>query len=80
MAVLHYYARRQSIQNDTPQTITNKNGTQRQMERQYHLFCANALDGEDYPFDVDAIEWGTLEGGAIERKLYRKAVPEEPAE
>ena len=78
---LHYYARRKSILNGVPQTIVDKTGNQRQMERQYHLFCANACDGDDYPFDLDAIEWGTLEGGAIERKKYEKAAPEpEPTE
>ena len=67
-----YYAQRKSIQNGEAQAVVNKYGTQRAMERQFHLFCANACDGEDYPFDVDSIEWGTVEGGVIERKLYRK--------
>ena len=71
----HYYARRQSIQGGTPQSIVNKTGNQRQMERQFHLFCANACDGDDFPFDADSIEWGTIEGGVIERKYYAKDVP-----
>lgn len=77
-----YYAQRKSIQNGTPQTINNRYGSQREMERQYHLFCANACDGEDFPFDIDSIEWGTIEGGAVERKLYVKEVQpeEEPTE
>lgn len=75
-----YYAQRKSILNGEPQTINNRYGGQREMERQYHLFCANACDGTENPFDVDAIEWGTVEGGVIERKVYRKPEPEEPEE
>lgn len=50
------------------------------MERQFHLYCANACDGEDYPFDIDSIEWGTIEGGVVERKLYVKEIQQEPEE
>lgn len=67
-----YYAQRKSIKNGTPETINNRYGTRRTMERQFHLFCANANDGENFPFDVDSIEWGTVENGVIERKLYVK--------
>ena len=72
-----YYAQRKSIKNETPETINNRYGTRRAMERQYHLFCANANDGENFPFDIDSIEWGTVENGVIERKLYVKEEPEE---
>lgn len=72
-----YYAQRKSILNDEPQTINNRYGDRRSMERQYHLYCANACDGEDYPFDLDSIEWGTVENGVIERKVYIKEEPEE---
>ena len=75
-----YYSQRKSILNGEPQTINNRYGGQREMERQYHLFCANACDGAENPFDVDAIEWGTVEGGVIEFKVYRKPGPEEPEE
>ena len=44
------------------------------MQRQFHLFCANALDGDEFINDVDSIEWGTLEQGAVERKVYVKPV------
>ena len=73
-----YYAQRKSILNGTPQAINNRYGTKREMERQFHLFCANACDGEDFPFDIDSIEWGTVEGGAVERKLYAKEIQPEP--
>lgn len=73
-----YYAQRKSILNGEAQTVNNRYGGQREMERQYHLYCANACDGNDYPFDIDSIEWGTVEGGVIERKVYAKATePEE---
>lgn len=71
-----YYSQRKSILNDQPQAVVNKYGDQRQMERQYHLFCANACDGTENPFDVDSIEWGTIEGGVIERKVYIKPMPD----
>lgn len=70
-----YYSQRKSILNDVPQTVNNRYGTRREMERQFHLYCANACDGEDYPFDTDSIEWGTVEGGVIERKVYTKPAP-----
>lgn len=71
-----YYAQRKSILNNEPQAVVNKYGTKRQMERQYHLFCANANDGEGYQYDTDSIEWGTVENGVFERKVYTKPAPE----
>ena len=73
-----YYAERKSILNGQTQPINSRFGDRRQMERQFHLFCANACDGEEFPYDVDAIEWGTVELGAIERKCYVKETPPEP--
>ena len=73
-----YYAQRKSINNETPEAINNRYGTRREMERQFHLYCANANDGADFPFDIDSIEWGTVENGAIERKIYTKEVQPEP--
>lgn len=72
-----YYAQRKSILSNVPQSVINKYGGKREMERQFHLFCANACDGTDYPFDVDSIEWGTVELGAVERKVYYKPIPEQ---
>ena len=71
-----YYSQRKSILNGEPQAIVNKYGNRRQMERQFHLFCASANDGDEYQFDTDSIEWGTVEGGAIDRKVYTKPTPE----
>lgn len=73
-----YYSQRKSVLNGETQAVVNKYGDRRAMERQFHLFCANANDGEDFPFDLDSIEWGTLENGAIERKVYTKEVQPEP--
>lgn len=70
-----YYAERKSVKNGEAQAANTKYGTERAMERQFHLYCANACDGDDYPNDIDTIEWGTLEGGAVERKAYIKPVP-----
>lgn len=77
-----YYAQRKSIQNGDPQPVNNRYGTKREMERQFHLYCANACDGQDFPYDVDSIEWGSIEGGIEERKLYVKEIeaPEEAPE
>lgn len=76
-----YYSQRKSILNGEPQAINNRYGDRRQMERQFHLYCANACDGTESPFDVDSIEWGSIELGVIERKVYTKPEPEpEPEE
>ena len=71
-----YYSTRKTVLNGEPQAVTNKYGTQRAMQRQYHLFCANALDGEEFPNDVDSIEWGTLEYGVQERVCFVKETPQ----
>ena len=69
-----YYAQRKSINNGEPQPIVNKYGTRTEMEYQFHLFCASAVKTDVR--DLDSIEWGTIEGGVIERKVYAKPVPE----
>ena len=73
-----YYAQRKSVLNGAPQTINNRYGTRREMERQYALYRANACDGSDYPFDIDEIEWGTIENGVIERIVYAREIQPEP--
>ena len=72
-----YYAQRKSILNGEPQAINNRFGSQREMERQFHLYCANACDGEQAPYDIDSIEWGSIEQGVIERKRYIREVSSE---
>lgn len=39
------------------------------MERQYYLFCASASTNESGN-EFDSAEWGTLEGGKLERKVW----------
>lgn len=67
-----YYAQRKAVANGVPQTPSNFYGTERAMQRQFHLFCANALSGEDFANDIDCIEWGTLESGVQECICYTK--------
>lgn len=66
-----YYAQRKSIKSGEPQTVNNRYGGRADMERQYHLYCANACTNTD-GYEVDSIEWGTVEHGVIERKCYVK--------
>ena len=75
-----YYAQRKSVLNGEPQAVVNKYGTLRAMRRQFHLFCANALDGDEFVNDTDSIEWGTLEHGVMERVCFLKDVAPEPEE
>ena len=72
-----YYAQRKSIKNGEPQAVNNRYGARADMERQYHLYCASAATNEA-DNDVDSIEWGTVEHGTIERKVWVK--PEEVTE
>lgn len=78
--MLTYYAQRKSKKNGEPVTPSNRYGTEAEMERQYHLYCASAATNADSN-DVDSVEWGTIEGGAIERKVWRnEPVESESAE
>lgn len=64
-----YYSERRSIKNGTPQLPVYKTGDRPAMERQYHLFCAAAATNADGN-EVDSIEWGTIEQGAVERRVW----------
>ena len=72
-----FYAQRKSIKNGEPITPNNRYGTRAEMERQFHLYCANSCTNAD-DNDIDSIEWGTIEQGVIERKKYVKEVAPEP--
>lgn len=74
-----YYAQRKSIKDGEPQTINNRYGGRADMERQFHLYCASACTNAE-GYEVDSIEWGTVEHGVIERKCYIKQPEPEPAE
>lgn len=73
-----YYSQRKSIKNGQPVTPNNRYGSREEMERQYHLYCASASTNEAGN-DVDSIEWGTIEGGVIERKRWTWPLEEAPA-
>ena len=75
-----YYSERKSVKDGAVQPVVYKTGTQAEMEYQFHLFCASAVKTDVR--DLDSIEWGTIEGGAIERKVYAKPTtePEEVTE
>lgn len=64
-----YYAQRKSIKAGETQPINNRFGSRAEMERQYHLYCASAATNEAGN-EIDSIEWGTIEGGVIERKVW----------
>lgn len=66
---MQYYSQRKSIRGGEPQAINNRFGTRQEMERQFHLYCASAATNADSN-DVDAVEWGTIEQGALERKTW----------
>ena len=67
-----YYAQRKSIKNGEPVAVNNRYGERAEMERQYHLYCASAATNADGN-EVDAVEWGTIESGAVERKTWVNA-------
>lgn len=74
-----YYAQRKSIKGGQPVAVNNRYGERQEMERQYHLYCASAATNVDGN-TVDSIEWGTIEQGVIERKVWIAPVEEAPTE
>jgi hypothetical protein len=77
-----YYSERKSIKSSTAQPTVYKTGDRAAMERQFHLFCASAATNTDGN-DVDSIEWGTIEQGVLERKVWitpAEVTEETPAE
>lgn len=80
-----YYSQRKSVKNGQAVAPNNRYGERNEMERQFHLYCASACTNADNN-EIDSIEWGTLEQGVIERKVYTNPAPEpeepeeEPAE
>ena len=63
-----YYAIRRSIK-DGNATSNERTGEKAAMERQFHLYCASCATNEAGN-DFDAVEWGTLEGGKLDRKVW----------
>lgn len=63
-----YYAIRRSIK-DGQATSNERTGEKAAMERQFHLYCASCATNEAGN-ELDAVEWGTLEGGKLDRKVW----------
>lgn len=64
-----YYATNIAKKADGKIAFTNKSGERAAMEYQYHLFCANSAQNADGDL-YDACEWGTMEGGKLERAVW----------
>lgn len=67
-----YYAIRWSIKNGVA-SHNERTGDRPTMERQFHLYCASCAtnaDGNQY----DAVEWGTIEGGKLDRKVWQNNI------
>ena len=67
-----YYAIRRSIKNGSA-TSNERTGEKAAMERQFHLYCASCATNEAEN-EFDAVEWGTLEGGKLDRKVWENRV------
>ena len=63
-----YYAIRRSIKGGTPSS-NERTGERAAMERQFHLYCASCATNEAEN-EFDAVEWGTVEGGKLDRKVW----------
>lgn len=64
-----YYAIRWSTKNGIT-THNERTGEKAQMERQFHLYCASCATNEAGN-EFDAVEWGTIEGGKLDRKVWQ---------
>ena len=76
-----YYATKRTVKAGAAQTPANYSYTDHnEAERQFHLLCAAAIANTDGN-DLTSVEWGTIEQGAIERKVWIVETPAEtPAE
>ena len=75
-----YYSERKKVNNGQAIAPVYHTGEKDAMERQFHLNCANVLDPNNPRNDMDVCEWGTLEKGVTERRLYLKPAEPEPEE
>lgn len=78
MADILYYSERKKVNDGTAVAPVYHTGERDLMERQFHLNCANVLDPGNPRNDKDVVEWGTLDGGSIERRVYKKEEEPEP--
>lgn len=75
-----YYSERKRVNEGSAIAPVYHAGEKDAMERQFHLNCANVLDPTNPRNDLDVCEWGTVEKGAIEHRVYRKPYEPEPEE
>ena len=77
----HYYAQRKMVKNGEAITPANYSYTDsNEAEAQYYRLCTTAIVN-DGGWDVVSVEWGTIEQGASERKVWtHKVQPEQPEE
>lgn len=75
-----YYSERKKVNEGQAVAPVYHTGEKDEMERQWHLDCANVLDTKNPRNDIDVCEWGTIEKGVIERRVYRKPPEPEPEE
>lgn len=74
-----YYSERKKVNDgQAVAPVFHSNPDRDLMERQFHLNCANILDPNNLRNDLDVCEWGTIENGVIERKVYAKETAPEP--
>ena len=66
---LTYYAIRWTIGSDGTKSHNERVGDRAAMERQYYLYCASAATNESNNL-LDSVEWGTFEGGRLDRKVW----------
>ena len=72
----HYYAMKRSIKDGTAQTPANyPYDSKDEAIHQFYLLCSSAT-ASNVNTDCDAIEWGTIEKGAEERKFFNHPQPE----
>ena len=72
---LHFYAIKRPVKNGAPQTPGNyPYATRNDAERQFYSLCASAIANGDGN-DCIAVEYGTIEQGAIERRFWDFSAP-----
>ena len=74
-----YYATKRTVKTGAAQTPANYSYTEHDdAEKQFHLLCASAITNAEGN-DMTSVEWGTIEQGAIERKVWIAPAPVEEA-
>lgn len=74
-----YYSEKKDIKNGQNPVTSTRYGNREDMEYQYCLYRANAVRNEG-DNNISSVEWGTVEDGVIERKVYAKDNTPEPAQ